>query len=48
MYAFAEAAVVLAYVSERGFHVPTILAIGAGGGLGCVVAVKLSKRIFRD
>lgn len=45
--AFVEAAVVIAFVSQ-GFHVPTILAIGVGGGLGCVVSVKLSKRIFHD
>lgn len=45
--AFVEAAVVIAYVSQ-GFHWPTVLAIGIGGGLGCVVSVKLSKRIFHD
>lgn len=45
--AFVEAAVVIAYVSQ-GFHVPTVLAIGIGGGLGCVLSVKLSKRIFHD
>lgn len=49
LYAFAEAAVVLAYVgSGQGFNLPAVLAIGVGGGLGGILAVKLSKRIFHD
>lgn len=47
-WAFVEAVVVVAYVANGPFHVPTIIAIGAGGGLGGVVAVKLSKRVFHD
>lgn len=47
-WAFAEATVVFAYVAHGGFHLPTIVAVGAGGGIGGVVAVKLSKRIFHD
>ena len=47
-WAFAEAAVVVAYVSHGGFHIPTILAIGLGGACGGVAAVKLSKRMFHD
>lgn len=47
-WAFVEAVVVVAYVANGPFHIPTIVAIGAGGGLGGVVAVKLSKRLFHD
>ena len=49
MYAFAEAAVVLAYVGNgNGFNLPAVLAIGLGGATGGVLAVKVSKRIFHD
>lgn len=46
-YAFAEAAVVIAYTAD-GFNLPAVLAIGCGGGIGGIVAVKISKRIFHD
>lgn len=47
-WAFAEALVVVAYVANGAFHWSTVLAIGAGGGVGGVCAVKLSKRLFHD
>lgn len=48
LYAFAEGALVLAYVAHNGFHIPTLLAIGVGAGSGGCVAVYLSKRVFHD
>lgn len=47
-YAFAEALVVLAYVSNGGFHIPSILAVAVGGSLGGVTAVAVSRRMFHD
>lgn len=46
-YAFAEAFVVIAYTAD-GFNLPAVLAIGTGGGIGGIVAVKISKRVFHD
>lgn len=47
-WAFVEAVVVVAYVANGPFHIPTIVAVGAGGGLGGVVAVWGSKRLYHD
>lgn len=48
-YAVAESLVVLAYVGNGpGFHGDAVAAIGAGGAIGGVLAVKLSKRVFHD
>lgn len=47
VYTFAEAVVIIA-VARDGFHVPLLLSVGIGAGLGAIVAVKFSQRVFHD
>jgi hypothetical protein len=38
---------VIAVVVRVGYHVPTVLSVGIGAGLGALGAMALHKRIFR-
>lgn len=47
VYAFAEVLIVVT-VARSGFHIPLILTVGLGYGLGAVAAMLLHHRLFRD
>lgn len=44
--AFAEVYVIAAVVVQ-GYHIPLIISVGIGGGVGAVLSMQLHKRIFR-
>jgi hypothetical protein len=43
----ATEVIVIANIASRGWHLPLVLAVGFGSGLGAIVAVLTHKRLFR-